>query len=479
MVPDIFQTIGSIPRLPNGKIDRRRLTALAQLPRAGVPTRDPNNPRSSVEAQLLAVLQELFGHDNIGLDNDFFSLGGTSLLGMRYITRISEVYGVWLGAADLIRAPTVVSMAQLVTALLGSGPTSRPRAPSPSLDSPLGSRSWRPLAMLRAEGAFDDIAAAAIAYLPDDVLSAARIMGADTSVLRRLPRDDPQWVGVCQLSLGRIALVVVPRFGASLVIEPDEAVRAVNAALDYAVRLGARTAALTGLIPAVTDFGRAVSPRQGLAITTGHATTASAIVLTAAAASQAAQRSLHDETIAFVGLGAIGTAALRLMLARSICPRGLILCDVLAKRAELEQLAHGLRMDFGYDGDVAIVPTPGLVPDEVYRSRFFIGATNVSGVLDVERLSPGSIVVDDSFPHCFATDRAISRMSSRGDVLLVDGGFVSPPGTIEWTLTLPSNLAAVLGNSPDPNLLPPSNAVTACILSSILAQHASAAATIG
>ena len=45
--------------------------------------------------------------------------------------------------------------------------------------------------------------------------------------------------------------------------------RAVDAAVDYARRLGAKTAALTGLIPAIPDFGRALQPCRGLTITTG------------------------------------------------------------------------------------------------------------------------------------------------------------------------------------------------------------------
>jgi hypothetical protein len=237
--------------------------------------------------------------------------------------------------------------------------------------------------------------------------------------------------------------------------------------------------ALTGLIPAVSDFGRALEPPSGLAITTGHATTASAIVLTLTSVARAAQRNLQKETIAFVGLGAIGSVTLRLMLARSIHPRHLILCDVQAKAAELEQLAHGIRTEFGYEGKIEIVSASSTVPDEVYRSRFIIGATNAPGVLDVERLSAGTIVVDDSFPHCFETDRAIGRMASRGDVLLVEGGLVSPPGTIEWRLMLPPNLAPILGAHRATSLLADPSAITACILSSLLSEHRGAAATTG
>ena len=478
MVPDPIRTIAAIPRLPNGKIDRRWLAAQAQRPVAPAP--ETERPRTPLEARIAAILEELLGHDRIGLDDNFFALGGTSLLGMRYLARINDVCNARLGAAALLRAPTVAAMAQFVADQLAAGPTVETRERDVLVAATIGEKRWRPLAMMRAEGSFDAIDGAAIAYLPDDLLAAARRIGAEEALRRQLPRaDDPQWGAVCRVELGTIALVVVPRFGIDLIADAGAAMRAVDAAADYARRLGARTAALTGLIPAVTDFGRALQPRQGMAITTGHATTASAIVLTAISAARAAARKLTNETIAFVGLGAIGTATLRLLSDRPIHPRRLILCDVPAKARELERLADEIRTTFGYRGDIEIVAAQGTVPAEVYRSTFIIGATNVPGVLEIDRLAPGTIVVDDSFPHCFDLEQAIGRMASRGDVLLVDGGLVSPPGTIEWSVNLPAGIAAVLGHHPEASLLPGSTSITGCILSSLLAQHDGALATAG
>jgi predicted amino acid dehydrogenase len=478
MVPDTIRTIAAIPRLPNGKTDRRWLAVEAQRPTAPAP--ETERPRTPLEGRIAAILEELLGHHRIGLDDNFFALGGTSLLGMRYLARINDVCDVRLGAAALLRAPTVAALAQLVADQSAGAPIAETRELDITPAAPIGEKRWRPLAMMRAEGSFDAIDGAAIAYLPDDLLAAARRIGAEGALRRQLPRaDDPQWGAICRVELGTIALVVVPRFGIDLIADAGAAIRAVDAATVYARRLGARTTALTGLIPAITDFGRALEPRQGLALTTGHATTASAIVLTAMAAARAAARKLADETIAFVGLGAIGTATLRLLSDLPVHPRGLILCDVPAKARELEQLADELRTASGYRGDVEVVSAHGTVPAAVYRSRFIIGATNVPGVLEIDRLAPGTIVVDDSFPHCFDLDQAIGRMASRGDVLVVDGGLVSPPGTIEWSVNLPAGIAAVLGHHPEASLLPGSTSITGCILSSLLAQGDAALATPG
>jgi predicted amino acid dehydrogenase len=227
----------------------------------------------------------------------------------------------------------------------------------------------------------------------------------------------------------------------------------------------------------MTDLGRSLTQRKGLTFTTGHATTASAVVLTSLAAAQATGRDLSDETVAFIGLGAIGSATLQLMLDRHIVPRSLILCDVRAKTPELQWLAEDIRKRFG--AEVVVVCAAGSAPDQVYRSSFIVGATNMPGVLDVDKLAAGTIVVDDSFPHCFNTAHAIGRMSTRGDVLLADGGFVSPPGTMEWHMTLPAGVVPGIGNLAEAALPPSSTVITGCILSPLLLKAANAPATIG
>jgi len=281
--------------------------------------------------------------------------------------------------------------------------------------------------------------------------------------------------------LGTIALVVVPRFGNDLIADQSMAVRACDAALEFAAQLGATTAALTGLIPAVTDLGRALRARPGLSITTGHATTASAVVLTAISVSEAVGRRTHDGAIAFVGLGAIGTATLRLMLDRGAIPQRLILCDVPAKAGELEHLAEEIRSAFGYRGALDVVLAAGSVPPEIYQCRLIIGATNMPGVLDVKRLAAGTIVVDDSFPHCFDSELAIHRMTSQKDVLLVDGGFVLPREAIEWTVALPENFPSQFDALFGSNLLPlqSTTAITGCILSALLSKSHGATASVG
>jgi len=188
---------------------------------------------------------------------------------------------------------------------------------------------------------------------------------------------------------------------------------------------------------------------------------------------------MRHEAIAVVGLGAIGTASLRLLLDLSVHPRSLTLCDVPAKHTELRALAAELRSMHGYSGEIHLVHSTPAAPMEVYRNRFIIAAASVRGVLDVDRLEPGTIVVDDSFPHCFDTEKAISRMTSRGDVLLVDGGLITPPGKVDWSITLPSNLAALVRQEANVDLLPRSDEITACIFSALMVERQVAPAMTG
>ena len=85
-------------------------------------------------------------------------------------------------------------------------------------------------------------------------------------------------------------------------------------------------------------------------------------------------------------------------------------------------LAAALRAD-GYRGPVEIAAAG--TPDAVYRADVIVAATSGGpGTLDVDRLRPGTLVVDDSFPHCFDTTRALARMRDHGDVLVVGGGLL-------------------------------------------------------
>ncbi len=465
MVPARIERLPALPRLPNGKVDRASLGRMAAAEPSGHATAVARTP---LEKTLVELLRDVLRAEAVGIHDDFFAIGGTSLLGLRYLARVSEVFGVELGPAELLRAPTIAAMAELI----GKAPSPDP---VPREIAGTAAPQWRPLALARAEGAFAAVDAAAIACLPDALVRAARATN-----LRGVAVDasEPYWLGLCRVLDRNLALIVLPVSEQDLLTNEPRSRDAANAAIAYADRLGARCVALTGLIPSATDFGRTLAPANGCAITTGHAATATAVALTAQAACRATGRDLRHESVAFVGLGAIGTASLFALLGRGAHPARLVLCDVPAKRNHLEHLAQEIRSAHHFRGAVDVM-TRASLPDEAYQCRFFVCATNMTGVLDIARLRPGSIVIDNSFPLCFDLQKARERIKARGDILCLSAGSVSVDAGVDWSFALPPRLQSLRRDELVRSMLPRNNMITGCMLSALLPTIAELSPTVG
>jgi amino acid adenylation domain-containing protein len=105
MVPAVFVVLDALPLTPNGKIDRDGLPApdRANTLRDGVMA----EPDTLIEMRLAEIVASLLGVEQIGIDDNFFLLGGSSLMGTQVITQVAEVFGVELGLLTLFDAPTV------------------------------------------------------------------------------------------------------------------------------------------------------------------------------------------------------------------------------------------------------------------------------------------------------------------------------------------------------------------------------------
>jgi hypothetical protein len=119
---------------------------------------------------------------------------------------------------------------------------------------------------------------------------------------------------------------------------------------------------------------------------------------------------------------------------------------------------------------------------DFYDATVIVGATNVENVIDVSRLAPGTLVVDDSWPHCLNGPAALARFREQGDILLTEGGFVRSAERMPRLAHLPASLATVLP-AELPNLLFSSlnpHDITACVLSALIsARRPELAPTIG
>ncbi len=117
MVPTSFVRLEALPRSAHGKVDRRALPdPEVEVGRAYVA------PGNEVEAGLAALVGELLGVERVGVTDDFFALGGHSLLVPRLVARVRERLGLSLRVMDLFQQPTVAGLAALLAARVdGSG----------------------------------------------------------------------------------------------------------------------------------------------------------------------------------------------------------------------------------------------------------------------------------------------------------------------------------------------------------------------
>lgn len=109
MLPSAFVQLESFPMTPNGKVDRAALPA----PDASNILRDAPSPAplDRVEQEVASIAASLLELECVGRDDNFFLLGGHSLLGTQLIMRIRSVFGVDMSLASLFDNPTVAGIA--------------------------------------------------------------------------------------------------------------------------------------------------------------------------------------------------------------------------------------------------------------------------------------------------------------------------------------------------------------------------------
>ncbi len=110
MVPSRIYPLEALPLTLNGKIDRSALST----PRANDRPVPGPEPRGVVEVLLLQIWEDVLGRRPIGLDDDFFDLGGHSLLGMRLLAGVERAFSKRLTLVNFFEAPTVRKMAELL-----------------------------------------------------------------------------------------------------------------------------------------------------------------------------------------------------------------------------------------------------------------------------------------------------------------------------------------------------------------------------
>jgi len=111
MLPDGIAVLDSLPRLPGGKVDRESIPVTRTLPREPAAP-----PATDLERRILRRWQDVLGIDDLGVEDDFFSVGGDSLRGASIIIGLNDELGTDLAVSVLVEASTVRQLAAVLEA---------------------------------------------------------------------------------------------------------------------------------------------------------------------------------------------------------------------------------------------------------------------------------------------------------------------------------------------------------------------------
>jgi thioesterase domain-containing protein/acyl carrier protein len=191
MVPSAYVPLAAFPLNTNGKIDR------AKLPRstdhADQVTETLKLPRNDTETRLAAIWSAVLGRDRIGINQDFFAIGGSSVLAIETCVRIEQQTGIEVPLATFFESPTIESLASH----LGRGRTDSPATRPIIVDLRRTTSQREPLFCLLGVHLYQKLAFA----LPDD----RPVVGMHLP-FRYVPGSD-QRPSVPQMARGYIELI--------------------------------------------------------------------------------------------------------------------------------------------------------------------------------------------------------------------------------------------------------------------------------
>jgi amino acid adenylation domain-containing protein/thioester reductase-like protein len=119
MIPGAFVTLPALPITPNGKVDRQALPPPG-LSRSALEA-GYVAPRTPIEEQLAKIWAEVLGVESVGIQDNFFHLGGHSLLVTQLVFRVWETFQVELPLRSLFEMPTIADLAKNIEAACQTG----------------------------------------------------------------------------------------------------------------------------------------------------------------------------------------------------------------------------------------------------------------------------------------------------------------------------------------------------------------------
>jgi amino acid adenylation domain-containing protein len=444
MVPKTVILRDKLPLTANGKIDRDALAG-SDIPGLDA-ARGPVAPRTPLEAQLAEHWCDVLGIDQVGIHDSFFDISDDSLQAVNLVSKISDTVGKQLGVRFLFAHPTIAEL----SAALGDGESGgedetdgTERAATMNGEVKPGSvrTERRDLLTLYSAGQIPQVDGAGVLATPAGLFERAGINPGDVAH-RLMALDLPHLCGFIETNLGRIATIMVPRLDtAELYLNRERLVETIVSGIEMGARLGANNISLSGLLVTATDYARSVAAaiegRTDLPpVTSGHDTTSAAVLLNVENLLGMTGRRMEDEVLGILGVGSVGKSSMHLLLKYLPHPRKLILCDPYAATSDsprgpaagltgrLRKAADEVRNVIGYTGEIEIIGGTNTLPDEFYEATVISADTNAPDIVNVAKLRPGAMLVDDSIPPCYDRDVALARIADKGDLLFGQGDVI-------------------------------------------------------
>jgi predicted amino acid dehydrogenase len=229
-----------------------------------------------------------------------------------------------------------------------------------------------------------------------------------------------------------VGIMFLP-FYAHELIDPRGRNRCLRVLREDAVRLaeevGARIVCLGGLTGALSLYGRRLldpAKRAEITVTTGHALTTVGVHETYHRALAELGRRPGDQRVVVLGVGSIGSSVTRLLQEDARRPREIVLVDRPQMAGKLRKLAQEFHERTGVPATVEATDTFGKLAEDsaCFTSDVVISAVSTPYVVDIDKVAPGTVLIDDSQPYCWDRPRAWQRCTEAHDVIPCDAGLV-------------------------------------------------------
>lgn len=435
MIPRFIIPIEDIPLNSSGKKDIRQIP----IPEAIYGGEMMVLPENGTEEKVVEILCTLLKLDKVSRTANIFDLGADSLTVIQLIS-ILDKEGYPAGIEEVYSYPSVRELSRM---LIEKKAEATKRTHRSEVMKVIGSA----MPSIRQE----HIDSAAICYIPNGFYVPT-------------VEERPMLLGHIRTHLGNIGLYIIPVHENRLFWDKEKLNRLICEATEMAGSSGAKVVSLTGLLPAATIFGRDICDLVNgkTKITTGHATTSAAVLLTLERILSHCGRSLNDEKVAIAGAEGIGLAVVEML--DSLYPK-------MKKMTIYRTGSSGKHLQGMGRSEIrnrsVVSTTRNTLPDEAYQASVIIGAANIPNIVDIDSLEPGTILIDYSIPRCFSREKAIKRLESRQDILFSDGGALHTDKTMQKEYYIPEQIDLSAFDQIYHHFLSETE-ITGCILSGLM-----------